>query len=437
MASQVRAAMRPFARLARAAPPPALRHPAPFRALRPHAALFSAAPIASRRSFWSASSWTSWWGGEKAAGVQAAEKAAAASDTLTAAAATQPSVVAEAVVVTEAAADQASAAAHQASAAAADATSIAPSVGDAVTSIAPADSASVTAALADALPAAPPQIGDFSSIEGLHSWFSFAGPVERFLELLHAGLGLPWWLAIITATLTFRAAVFYFFMPRIQRAAATMANRAPLIRPLAERAALAKKTNNAQELALVQQAMMEQYKGASPFTMIGGIALQAPLFIGMFTGLRAMAAVPVPGFPTEGALWFPDLSAADPLGLLPVMSVISMVVVNELGGEIANPGMMKPGMKNFMRFMAVALYFGTRDFPAAFFLYFLANNLLTLVQMVLFKQPRVRAYFGIPKVVRYAVPGKHAVPGNRPASMADAWRLVGTVDAKMGGQAAK
>jgi membrane protein insertase Oxa1/YidC/SpoIIIJ len=67
----------------------------------------------------------------------------------------------------------------------------------------------------------------------------------------------------------------------------------------------------------------------------------------------------------------------------------------------------------------------------AFFVYFATNNLFTLFQIWFFKQPAVRKYFKIPNIIRYTIPGEHANPGNRMASFADAWRLIGNVDKKL------
>lgn len=195
-------------------------------------------------------------------------------------------------------------------------------------SIVPPSAEEAAAALAEAIPQGPAQMGDLAQYPELHGFF--VTPAVKLLESIHFYTGLPWWASIVIATLIFRTFLLTFVMPGIQRRAAILANKQPIIRPLTERLQAAKKAGDKDAEMLATAELQEKFKGASPFGMIGGMVVQFPFFIGMFSGMRAMAGVPVPGFTTEGALWFKDLSIADPTMGLPLLGLGTMIVINEV-----------------------------------------------------------------------------------------------------------
>ncbi len=71
----------------------------------------------------------------------------------------------------------------------------------------------------------------------------------------------------------------------------------------------------------------------SPF---GGLWLpltQMPMFISFFFAVRQMSYLPVPQFKEGGALWFQDLTAADPYYILPVLSMGLQTLVLKYGSD--------------------------------------------------------------------------------------------------------
>jgi YidC/Oxa1 family membrane protein insertase len=56
-------------------------------------------------------------------------------------------------------------------------------------------------------------------------------------------------------------------------------------------------------------------------------AAQAPFFISAFLAIRGMSKFPVESFTTGGALWFTDLTLADPYYILPVLATGSILVM--------------------------------------------------------------------------------------------------------------
>lgn len=58
--------------------------------------------------------------------------------------------------------------------------------------------------------------------------------------------------------------------------------------------------------------------------------IQLPLFISFFLALRKMSFLPVEALKTGGTLWFPDLSAADPYFILPILCAGTMLLTIEV-----------------------------------------------------------------------------------------------------------
>jgi len=156
----------------------------------------------------------------------------------------------------------------------------------------------------------------------------------------------------------------------------------------------------------VQKAAMSMgdlYKknDCHPVKGLGLILAQMPVFMSFFFALRGMALsadTPIPSLMNGGAYWFHDLTAADPLHILPVLSIASMAVLIETAGA----GTMTPGMKMGFRAFFVVILGVTYDFPAAVFLYWVTNNCLSLVQASLLKIPVLQRAAGIPEKAVYA-----------------------------------
>lgn len=85
-----------------------------------------------------------------------------------------------------------------------------------------------------------------------------------------------------------------------------------------------------------------------------------------FLALEKMAIKPVATMKTEGALWFPDLTVADPLMILPTVCALATLTVFEIGIETGvGAQQMQPGIRWFMRivpFAFVVLF--ANKFPA-------------------------------------------------------------------------
>ncbi|MEQ2170541.1 hypothetical protein GOODEAATRI_001241 [Goodea atripinnis] len=106
---------------------------------------------------------------------------------------------------------------------------------------------------------------------------------------------------------------------------------------------------------------------------------QAPVFISFFIALRKMAYLPVPSLQTGGALWFTDLSAADPFYILPLAVTGTMFFILEL--------CCLGCVKNIC--------------SQAVFTYWLTSNCFSLGQVALLRHPAVRRRFMIPERIKH------------------------------------
>ncbi|HTP61613.1 MAG TPA: membrane protein insertase YidC [Burkholderiales bacterium] len=123
----------------------------------------------------------------------------------------------------------------------------------------------------------------------------------------------------------------------------------------------------------MNQAMMELYK-TEKINPLGGcfpILIQIPVFISLYWVL--LAAIELRHTPF--ILWIQDLSARDPYFVLPVLMTVTMVVQTRL-----NPVPPDPVQAKVMQFMPFVFSIFFFFFPAGLVLYWLVNNILSILQ---------------------------------------------------------
>jgi YidC/Oxa1 family membrane protein insertase len=125
--------------------------------------------------------------------------------------------------------------------------------------------------------------------------------------------------------------------------------------------------------AKMNQAMMELYK-TEKINPLGGclpILVQIPVFIALYWVL--LGSVELRQAPFFG--WIKDLSAPDPLYVLPALMMLSMIVQTKL-----NPTPPDPVQAKVMMIMPFAFGVMFFFFPAGLVLYWLVNNILSIAQ---------------------------------------------------------
>ena len=190
-----------------------------------------------------------------------------------------------------------------------------------------------------------------------------AKPLFWLLDKLHSVIG-NWGWAIVALVVLLKIA-FYWLNASAYRSMAKMKAINPKVMEMRERY-----KDKPQQM---QQEMMRIYR-EEKVNPLGGclpIFVQMPFFIALYWVL--LASVELRGAPWLG--WIADLSAKDPLFILPALMTASSMLQVALGPKAPDPVQAKmmwlmPLMFSFMFFF----------FPSGLVLYWLVNNLLSIAQ---------------------------------------------------------
>lgn len=175
-----------------------------------------------------------------------------------------------------------------------------------------------------------------------------------------------WGVAIVLVTILIKL-IFYKLSESSCRSMARMRDLMPKMQTLKERYG-----DDKQKL---HQATMELYKreNINPLNFGGCLPMliQIPFFIALYYVL--VGAVELRHAPF--IFWIRDLSAADPFYVLPILMGASMVLQQRLTPSSADPAQAK-----MMMFMPVVFTVFFLNFPSGLVLYWLVNNLLSILQ---------------------------------------------------------
>jgi len=190
-----------------------------------------------------------------------------------------------------------------------------------------------------------------------------AWPLFWLLELFHTWSG-NWGVAIILLTVVIKA-VFFPLSAASYKSMAKMKLVTPRLTKLRE--------TYAHDRAKMNQAMMELYK-TEKINPLGGcfpILVQIPVFIALYWVL--LAAIELRQAPF--ILWIKDLSALDPYYVLPILMAVTMILQTRM-----NPVPPDPVQAKVMQFMPYVFSVFFFFFPAGLVLYWLVNNILSILQ---------------------------------------------------------
>ena len=197
-----------------------------------------------------------------------------------------------------------------------------------------------------------------------YGWLTIiAWPLFWLLEKFH-GLSGNWGVAIILLTVTIKL-VFFPLSAASYKSMAKMKLVTPRMTKIREM--------YEHDRARMNQAMMELYK-TEKINPLGGcfpILVQIPVFIALYWVL--LAAIELRHAPFW--LWIQDLSALDPYYVLPVLMTVTMVIQTRL-----NPVPPDPVQAKVMQFMPFVFSIFFFFFPAGLVLYWLVNNVLSILQ---------------------------------------------------------
>ena len=197
-----------------------------------------------------------------------------------------------------------------------------------------------------------------------YGWLTvIAVPLFWVLAWMYGWVG-NWGMAIILLTVLIKLA-FYPLSEASYRSMGRMRVLAPKLQRLKEQ--------YGDDRQRLQQAMMDLYK-TEKVNPLGGclpIVVQIPVFIALYWVLLASVELRHAPF----MLWIDDLSSPDPWFILPVLMGATMIIQTKLNPEPPDPVQAK-----VMKIMPVAFSIFFFFFPAGLVLYWLVNNVLSILQ---------------------------------------------------------
>jgi YidC/Oxa1 family membrane protein insertase len=190
-----------------------------------------------------------------------------------------------------------------------------------------------------------------------------AQPLFWILTKIHNLVG-NWGWSIILLTVLVKAA-FFHLSAASYRSMAKMRMVAPKMTQIRELYADDKQKQSQEMMALYKKEKVNPLGGCLP------ILIQMPVFIALYWVL--MESVELRHAPWLG--WIKDLSTMDPYYILPLIMGVSMFAQQKL-----NPPPPDPMQAKIMTWMPVFFTFFFLWFPAGLVLYWVVNNLLSILQ---------------------------------------------------------
>jgi YidC/Oxa1 family membrane protein insertase len=197
-----------------------------------------------------------------------------------------------------------------------------------------------------------------------YGWLTIiAWPLFAVLEFFYKWSG-NWGVAIILLTVLIKL-IFFPLSAASYKSMAKMKLITPRLQKMREM--------YQHDRTKMNQAMMELYK-TEKINPLGGcfpIVVQIPVFIALYWVL--LAAIELRHAPF--ILWIKDLSALDPYYVLPVLMTVTMVLQTRMNPVPPDPVQAK--VMQFMPFIFSVFFF---FFPAGLVLYWVVNNILSILQ---------------------------------------------------------
>lgn len=195
-------------------------------------------------------------------------------------------------------------------------------------------------------------------------WFAMlAKPLLHSLKFFHNYTG-NYGIAIIIITVIIKV-IFYPLTHSSYKSMKEMQKLQPKMQQLRE------KYKNDREA--MNRAMMELYQ-THKVNPVGGclpMLVQIPVFFALYKAL--MFSIELRHAPFM--LWITDLAAKDPYYVTPIIMGVTMVIQQKM-----TPSQMDPVQQKMMMALPVVFTFMFLNFPSGLVLYWLVNNVLTIIQ---------------------------------------------------------
>lgn len=155
--------------------------------------------------------------------------------------------------------------------------------------------------------------------------------LERAMELVHHYSGLPWSGTLVLYTIALRILLFPLSLK--QTRSTIMANNLkPQVQKLQSDAQSLREQGRIEDSRskLRELAHFMSKNDINPAKILGVSLVPLPFFMATFFAIRNIANQPIASLLDEGALWFTNLTIADPYYILPAVSTITLLLSMEV-----------------------------------------------------------------------------------------------------------
>ncbi len=205
-----------------------------------------------------------------------------------------------------------------------------------------------------------------------YGWLNIiASPLVKVLNFFYGYVG-NYGLAIIMLTFVIKI-LFWPLSHKSYKSMEKMKKLQPMMKELKEKYKDDRQKMNQEVMRLYKTYKVNPAGGCLP------MILQIPVFIGLYEALLGAVELRhasfIPHVPLTDIVWLADLSAKDPLYVTPVVMGASMFLQQKLSPVSGDPTQAK-----IMMIMPIVLTFIFLNFPAGLVVYFITNNLLSMLQ---------------------------------------------------------
>ncbi len=218
-------------------------------------------------------------------------------------------------------------------------------------------------------------------------WFGFlAKPLYYALEWIYQNMVANYGWAIVLVTCLIRL-LFFPLTHKSQESMAKMQELNPKVQAIRNKYRSKMKDKQGRPNVEAQRQMndevMKVYKsaGVNPASGCLPILLQMPVFFAFFRLLST--AVELRGAPWLG--WVKDLSVPDPYYILPILMGVTSVLMQRM-----MPAAPDPLQRRMMQLLPIMFMFFAFAFPSGLVLYWVTNNLLSMIQQGAMMQMKKR-----------------------------------------------
>jgi YidC/Oxa1 family membrane protein insertase len=207
-----------------------------------------------------------------------------------------------------------------------------------------------------------------------YGWFAIL--VKPFLWALKEiqSVVKNWGVAILVITVLIKLVLY----PLTHKQLASMKKMAalqPKMEAIRTKYATKVKTDPGARLKMNEETMaLYKQEGVNPAGGCLPLLLQMPILIAFYNLLAHSIELRHAPF----MLWITDLSAKDPYYITPILMTVTMWIQQKM-----TPATGDPAMRRVMNIMPFAMGFFFKDMPSGLVLYWLMQNVLTIVQQVL------------------------------------------------------